>query len=74
LDFIAAANRASRKAMKEALQEIRSGKFAQEFIREMETSRKRYAKLIRLAEKHPLEEVGRRLRRQMTWENKNKQP
>jgi ketol-acid reductoisomerase len=65
---------ASRKQMKKALQEIRSGKFAQEFIREMDSGRKRYAELIRLANKHPLEKIGRRLRRQMTWKNKNKRP
>lgn len=51
-----------RANMKKALINIRTGKFAQEFMREMRTSRKRYARLIRQQEKHPIEATGRRLR------------
>jgi ketol-acid reductoisomerase len=57
--------------MEVALREIRSGKFAREFILEMKTSRKRYAKLPRTAERHPIERVGRKLRRRMIWKTKN---
>jgi ketol-acid reductoisomerase len=60
-----------RKRMEEALREIRSGKFAREFIREMETGRKRYRKLLRAADNHPIELVGRRLRHRMIWKIKN---
>jgi len=60
-----------RKRMEAALHEIRSGKFAREFIREMKTGRKRYSKLLRDAERHPIERVGRRLRRRMIWKTKN---
>ena len=60
-----------RKRMEAALHEIRSGKFAREFIREMKTGRKRYTKLLRAAERHPIERVGRRLRRRMIWKTKN---
>jgi len=61
-----------KRRMTEALREIRSGKFAREFIREMKTGRRRYAKLLRKAEKHPIEKVGGRLRRLMSWKSANK--
>jgi ketol-acid reductoisomerase len=59
-----------KKRMAAALREIRSGKFAREFIREMKSGRQRYAKLLRQAEKHPIEPVGRKLRRLMSWKSK----
>jgi ketol-acid reductoisomerase len=59
-----------RKQMEKALREIRSGKFAREFIREMKTGRKIYAKLLRAAQKHPIEKVGRKLRGLTTWKIK----
>src|SRR6202162_1353611 len=61
-----------QKRMATALREIRSGKFAREFIREMKTGRRRYAKLLREGEKHPIEAVGRRLRGFMSWKTKTK--
>ncbi len=56
-----------QKQMKSALRNIRSGKFAREFIQEMKSGRRRYTKLLREAEKHPIEKVGARLRRLMSW-------
>jgi ketol-acid reductoisomerase len=56
-----------QKQMRAALRNIRSGRFAREFIREMNSDRTRYAKLLREAEKHPIEKVGHRLRRLMSW-------
>jgi len=61
-----------QKHMTSALREIRSGKFAREFIREMSTGRPRYATLLREAEKHPIEKVGARLRGLMAWKAKTK--
>jgi ketol-acid reductoisomerase len=61
-----------RASMAKALRDIRSGRFARAFIREMEAGGKRYGKLQREAEKHPIEAVGRRLRRTMRWKAKNK--
>jgi ketol-acid reductoisomerase len=58
--------------MRAALREIRSGKFARQFIKEMKTGRLRYAKLVREVEKHPIEKVGVRLRRLMSWKQKQK--
>jgi ketol-acid reductoisomerase len=64
-------DRTVRKRMKRALVEIRSGRFARGFIREMKRGRKRYVKLLRAADRHPIETVGRRLRRRMAWRTKN---
>src|SRR6059058_3866036 len=50
-----------RKHMRSALRDIRSGKFAREFIREMGTGARRRAQLLRKSEKHPIEKVGARL-------------
>ena len=61
-----------RKHMRVALREIRSGKFAREFIEEMKTGRRRYMKLLREVEKHPIEKVGVRLRRRMSWKKETK--
>jgi ketol-acid reductoisomerase len=60
-------DRSVQKRMETALREIRSGKFAREFIREMKTGRRRYKKLLRKGEKYPIEVVGRKLRKRMTW-------
>jgi ketol-acid reductoisomerase len=61
---------ALRKHMQSALRDIRSGKFAREFIQEMTTGARRRAKLLRGAERHPIEEVGARLRKLMGWRRK----
>lgn len=61
-----------QKRMEMILREIRSGKFAREFIREMRTGRKSYAKLLRAAEKHPIEKTGRKLRGLMSWKTKRR--
>ncbi len=63
---------AVRKKMNAALRDIRSGKFARDFIREMKTGRKNYAALLRQGEKHPIEQVGRKLRGLMSWKKKIK--
>jgi ketol-acid reductoisomerase len=62
----------TRKRMAAALRNIQSGKFAREFIREMDGPRRKYAKLLRDNKKHPIERVGRRLRALMSWREKTK--
>lgn len=59
-----------RKNMVMALGKIRSGKFAREFIREMESGGKRYRALLQEGRRHPLEKTGRRLRALMDWRKK----
>src|ERR1700720_736475 len=51
-----------REQMRAVLRDIRSGKFAREFIREMRTGKKRYQKLRKAADGHRIEKVGRGLR------------
>ncbi len=63
-------NQTVQKQMRSALRDIRSGKFARDFIQEMKTDRARYVNLLREAEDHPIEKVGARLRRLMRWKAK----
>ena len=65
-------DQAVQKRMMAALREIRSGKFARDFIQEMKTGGRRSAKLLRESEKHPIEKVGTRLRGLMSWKAKTK--
>jgi ketol-acid reductoisomerase len=53
--------------MKEVLGEIQRGKFAKDWLRETATGRKRYQRLLDVAARQPIEEVGERLRNQMPW-------
>ncbi|MDD3296399.1 MAG: ketol-acid reductoisomerase [Candidatus Omnitrophica bacterium] len=57
----------TRKAMQKILKEITSGKFAKEWIKENESGRKNFDKLIKDGDNHPIEEVGKRLREMMPW-------
>ena len=63
-------DRIVQRRMRSALQKIRSGKFAREFILEMKTGGTRYSRLLREAENHPIEKVGARLRGLMAWRPK----
>jgi len=65
-------NQTVQRRMMAALREIRSGKFARDFIQEMKTGGRRAAKLLRESEKHPIEKVGARLRGLMSWKAKAK--
>jgi ketol-acid reductoisomerase len=56
-----------RKNMAAALQKIRTGEFARQFIEEMRRGGKRYQKLIKRGREHPMERTGRRLRALMGW-------
>jgi len=60
----------TRKEMKKILKEIVSGKFAREWIKENELGRPNFNKLLEEQDKHPIEEVGRRLREMMPWMRK----
>jgi ketol-acid reductoisomerase len=58
---------AVRAVMQEVLARVRSGAFAAEWIQENEAGRPRFTALRAAAAAHPIEEVGRRLRRMMAW-------
>ena len=58
---------ASRQAMKDLLADIQSGKFANEWIAEYRAGLPHFRELRKEAEKHQLEDVGRKLRSFMPW-------
>ena len=57
----------TRKAMKKLLKDIKSGKFAREWIRENEAGRPNFNRLLKEGDEHRIEEVGRQLREMMPW-------
>jgi ketol-acid reductoisomerase len=64
---------ATRAEMKVILDEIVSGKFAEEWVAESESGRARYHALQEAGKRHPIEEVGGRLRAMMPWISAGKQ-
>jgi ketol-acid reductoisomerase len=57
----------TRKAMKQILADIQSGKFADEWMTEYRCGLPHFRELRKEAEQHPIEEVGSRLRSLMPW-------
>jgi ketol-acid reductoisomerase len=60
----------TRKTMKKMLKDIRSGKFAREWIKENELGRPNFNKLLQAGDSHPIEAVGKQLREMMPWMKK----
>ena len=58
---------AVKAEMKKMLQEIVSGQFAKEWRTEYETGMKNFKRLYEADRDHPMEVVGRRLRKMMPW-------
>jgi ketol-acid reductoisomerase len=56
----------ARAALRELLEEIRSGRFAREWLAESEAGRPRFTELTERDRGHPIEQVGREIR-QMMW-------
>ncbi|MEI7905237.1 MAG: hypothetical protein WCI43_07485 [Candidatus Firestonebacteria bacterium] len=59
-----------KNIMKKILKEIKSGKFAREWIKENETGRKNFDSLIKAGDDHLIEKVGKQLREMMPWMKK----
>jgi len=57
----------ARRAMKQILTDIQSGKFAQEWMEEHRVGQPHFRELRKEAEQHPVEDVGRKLRSMMPW-------
>jgi ketol-acid reductoisomerase len=57
----------TRKQMKKILKDIKSGKFAREWIRENEAGRPNFNKLLKEGDEHKIEKVGEELRKMMPW-------
>ncbi|MBN1587493.1 MAG: ketol-acid reductoisomerase [Candidatus Omnitrophica bacterium] len=60
-------NDKTREEMKKILQEIQSGKFAQEWIQENKDGGKRFRELLERNKNHQIEQVGESLRELMSW-------
>lgn len=60
-------NAQTKKAMKQILKEIQSGKFTKEWVAEYKGGLKNYKKLLKEGEDHPIEKTGKRLRNLMPW-------
>ena len=60
----------ARKKMKKMLKDVRSGKFAREWIRENEAGRPKFNEMRKKEAAHPIEEVGSKLREMMPWMRK----
>ncbi|MFA5351217.1 MAG: ketol-acid reductoisomerase [Candidatus Omnitrophota bacterium] len=60
----------TRKEMQKMLKEIKTGKFAREWIGENETGRKNFDSLIKAGDEHLIEKVGKQLREMMPWMKK----
>jgi len=60
-------DRSVQKKMEAVLADIRSGKFARDWLGETKNGRKRYKELLAESRDHPIEKVGARLRGLMSW-------
>ena len=60
-------NEQTKAEMKKILKEIQSGQFAKEWMAENESGGKRFPEMRAQAAKHPIEEVGAKLRDMMPW-------
>ncbi|HSH44983.1 MAG TPA: DNA gyrase subunit A, partial [Longimicrobiales bacterium] len=60
-------NDASREAMKEVLEDVRSGAFARRWIQETESGGEGFRQRRQEENEHPIEQVGGRLRERMAW-------
>jgi ketol-acid reductoisomerase len=66
-------NEAVKAEMKAILDEIQTGKFADEWIAESESGRPNYKRLQQAGKEHPIERVGADLRAMMPWISAGKQ-
>ncbi len=60
----------TRRAMAKILRDVKSGKFAREWIKENENGRPVFNELLKKGDEHKIEEVGRQLREMMPWMKK----
>ncbi len=60
----------TRRTMAKILKDVKSGKFAREWIKENENGRPNFVGLLKKGDEHKIEEVGRQLREMMPWMKK----
>ncbi|WP_135465965.1 ketol-acid reductoisomerase [Crenalkalicoccus roseus] len=61
----------TRKAMKEALENIQSGRFARDWMLENRVNQANFKAMRRRMAEHPIEQVGEKLRAMMPWIKQN---
>ncbi|MEM1433026.1 MAG: ketol-acid reductoisomerase [Pseudomonadota bacterium] len=57
----------TKREMKRILEEIQTGRFAQEFVTEFQAGATSIKAMRRISQKHPIEDVGEKLRGMMPW-------
>ena len=62
----------TKEKMKKVLEDIQSGKFTKDWMKECENGQKNFLKMRQELAKHPIEKVGKDLRAMMPWIAKNK--
>jgi ketol-acid reductoisomerase len=60
----------TRRAMQKILKDVKSGKFAREWIKENENGRPVFNELLKKGDEHRIEQVGKQLREMMPWMKK----
>ena len=61
----------TREEMRKILKEIQTGEFAREWILENQAGRPVYNKLLQMEREHPVEEIGKELRKMIPWLKKD---
>jgi ketol-acid reductoisomerase len=64
----------TRKQMEEVLKEVKDGTFAREWVQENQSGRLKYNFLLQRDLEHPVEQVGKELRANMSWLQNAKKP
>ena len=62
----------TKERMKEVLNDIQSGKFTKDWMKENEAGQKNFLKMRKELSEHQIEKVGEKLRALMPWISKNK--
>ncbi|HIP25590.1 MAG TPA: ketol-acid reductoisomerase [Archaeoglobus profundus] len=60
-------NEKVKEEMRKILKEIQTGEFAREWILENQAGRPVYTRLLEMEKNHPIEKVGKELRKMMPW-------
>ncbi len=60
-------NSESKQRMRQVLEDIQNGNFAKDWMLEDKAGRPKYKRLLARRRKHPIEQVGKKLRARMSW-------
>lgn len=60
-------NEDSKNVMRQVLKAVQDGSFAKDFVKESSGERKKFSELRKKNNEHPIEKVGKELRKMMSW-------